>query len=143
MSGRVRRVVPSTVNTPVAVRVTGAVSVENDELQLLLEQFLQESAKLDQSDASANISQLKRLQRELRGLPPLVQESVAPQLQLQQLGFALEESLPKGTKVKFDDYEPQDLQEEVLVPKIDKEERKRLKKERRKEERKKKSELAE
>lgn len=79
-----QRVKESTVNTPVAEHILSSKSITKDEAESLLSQFIthheEEQLKsahtaIVDSAYATSLSQLKRIQRDLRGLPPL--ESVA------------------------------------------------------------------
>ncbi|KAH3660525.1 hypothetical protein OGAPHI_007111 [Ogataea philodendri] len=77
-----RRVVPSAVNSPVVSKVYNTEYLGHEETQGFLDEFIGqcdelETAALDKKyhgPDSTTVSQLKRLQRELRGLPPLLIE---------------------------------------------------------------------
>ncbi|KAI5968017.1 hypothetical protein CANMA_002785 [Candida margitis] len=84
---RSRRAVPSTLNTPTAVNVNAVSNISQEQAEQLLTQFIEASEHnrnplnlkdQDQntgfssnSETIAVASQLKRIQRNLRGLPPL------------------------------------------------------------------------
>ncbi|ODQ83158.1 hypothetical protein BABINDRAFT_11464 [Babjeviella inositovora NRRL Y-12698] len=154
---RPRRPAPSAVTAPTTVHITNSVPLKKEDVQRALDSFLEDTEinSLDMgaslstanadpagSGAAAYLSQLKRVQRELRGLPPMLPE-MAP---------ASEHTMNK--KIRFDnnedvedDGEMHDADVAEATPAgvplyangtINKEERKRLKKERRKEEKKKK-----
>lgn len=115
---RPRRNIPSAVNTPTAVRVEASLAIDKSEAETILSDFISVSeaiagslpSSLDSSKitfsntglssstgSSAILSQLKRVQRDLRGLPPLLSEVVAST----QGTIAPEETVNK--KIKFDD----------------------------------------
>lgn len=98
-----RRAIPSALNTPTEVRVIGGKSVSAEEAERYLTTFIDASELITSgvensnansiglSDAPGNgpiLAQLRRIQRDLRGLPPLAAE------------------LPSGNKRSLDDSEP-------------------------------------
>lgn len=105
---RPKRGAPSAVNTPTVVHVTKKVAITKDDAARLLSDFITASentaagapdavfAKTGLSDdlgSGAILGQLKRVQRDLRGLPPLLAELLMEPV-----------SEPKeNTKIKFDD----------------------------------------
>ncbi|CAD1811907.1 hypothetical protein FOB58_004001 [Candida parapsilosis] len=87
LNQRSRRAVPSTLNTPTAVNVNAVSSVTQEQAEQFLTQFIdasehnrnplnlndqdQKTGFSSNSETVAVASQLKRIQRNLRGLPPL------------------------------------------------------------------------
>ncbi|KAG5418649.1 hypothetical protein I9W82_004177 [Candida metapsilosis] len=87
LNQRNRRALPSTLNTPTAVNVTAVSDISQEEAEQLLTQFIdasehnrnplnlkdqdQKTGFSSNSETIAVVSQLKRIQRNLRGLPPL------------------------------------------------------------------------
>lgn len=84
---RSKRAIPSTLNTPTAVNVNAVSSISQAQAEQLLTQFIdasehnrnplnlkdqdQKTGFSSNSETIAVASQLKRIQRSLRGLPPL------------------------------------------------------------------------
>ncbi|CUM52433.1 unnamed protein product [Debaryomyces tyrocola] len=135
---RPRRNIPSAVNTPTAVRVEASLAIDKSEAETILSDFISVSeaiagslpSSLDSSKitfsntglssstgSSAILSQLKRVQRDLRGLPPLLSEvvastpgTIAPAETInKKIKFDDEDAdasvEPKSKKIKFDDSE--------------------------------------
>lgn len=135
---RPRRNIPSAVNTPTAVRVEASQAIDKSEAETILSDFISVSeaiagslpSSLDSSKitfsntglssstgSSAILSQLKRVQRDLRGLPPLLSEvvastpgTIAPAETInKKIKFDDEDAdasvEPKSKKIKFDDSE--------------------------------------
>lgn len=107
LANRPRRVQQSSVNSPTAIQVSGTSTLSNDQVQKLIDDFIEENDKpaslQSVSEASsshnpANLSQLKRLQRELRGLPPM--------LMTEELKADAPMTEQVNKKIKFDDDEP-------------------------------------
>lgn len=122
---RPRRAVPSAVNTPTEIHVKSTTGIKNSDAEIILSEFitsseaianafptsnvLEESENTGLSNATGNnavLSQLKRVQRDLRGLPPIAAEPVQTS-QNKKIKFddidadPVEEPLNK--KIKFDD----------------------------------------
>ncbi|RLV90838.1 hypothetical protein JA1_004317 [Spathaspora sp. JA1] len=120
---RVRRAIPSVLNTATTVRVAETKNITNSEAERVLTEFIDASdaisAGLAQSsqeiglsknnDSSAVLSQLKRIQRNLRGLPPLISES-------QGKPDSSANIEPPNKKIKFDDNEEDVAIEETVQP---------------------------
>lgn len=127
---RPRRAVPSAVNTPTEIHVKSTTGIKNSDAEIILSEFitsseavanafptsnvLEESENTGLSNATGNnavLSQLKRVQRDLRGLPPIAAEPVQPS-QNKKIKFddidadPVEEPLNK--KIKFDDDEEEE-----------------------------------
>lgn len=135
---RPRRNIPSAVNTPTAVRVEASLAIDKSEAETILSDFISVSeaiagslpSSLDSSKitfsntglssstgSSAILSQLKRVQRDLRGLPPLLSEvvtstpgTIAPAETVnKKIKFDDDDAdasvEPKSKKIKFDDSE--------------------------------------
>lgn len=110
-----RRAIPSALNTPTEVRITGGKSVPSDEAERILTEFIDASELISSgietsnatstglSDAPGNgpiLAQLRRIQRDLRGLPPLVAEMPTTN----KRGAEDDEAtLPVNKKIKFED----------------------------------------
>lgn len=114
-SYRPRRAIPSAVNTPTSIQIVKSNGVKKEDAEKILTEFIdmseniattipgQPSVANDYSSAdtglsnntgnSAIISQLKRLQRDLRGLPP----------SLNEFNPSREETEPQNKKTKFED----------------------------------------
>lgn len=135
---RPKRNFPSAVNTPTAVRVEASQAINKSEAETILSDFISVSeaiagslpSSLDSSQvtfsntglssgsgSSAILSQLKRVQRDLRGLPPLLSEvvgstpgtiasaeTVNKKIKFDDEGADVSEE-PKNKKIKFDDSE--------------------------------------
>mmetsp|Transcript_2933 Transcript_2933/g.3262 ORF Transcript_2933/g.3262 Transcript_2933/m.3262 type:complete len:216 (+) Transcript_2933:40-687(+) len=135
---RPKRSIPSAVNTPTAVHVEASQAINKSEAEIILTDFISVSeaiagslpSSLDSSQitfsntglssgsgSSAILSQLKRVQRDLRGLPPLLSEVVgstsgtiaAAEITNKKIKFdddgADVSEEPKNKKIKFDDSE--------------------------------------
>ncbi|KAK6202285.1 RNA polymerase I subunit RPA14-domain-containing protein [Scheffersomyces amazonensis] len=93
---RPRRAVASTVNTPTSIHINGVSAIDNSEAESIITEFISASeasassvpgltdknSDTDNSTGMSNnvggnavLSQLSRVQRDLRGLPPLVAEN--------------------------------------------------------------------
>lgn len=67
-----KRAIPSAINTPTAVHVLKQEQITQDEAEVLVSNFI--GASEDSTGHNLIIlSQLRRLQRDLRGLPPLLE----------------------------------------------------------------------
>lgn len=164
-----KRIAPSAVNTPVTVHVKASKALSKEDTERFLSKFIEnEETRSNQNllnnsgnvnVTGASVSQLKRIQRDLRGLPPL-ESSTAP-TSTTSTSTIKSKSAPK-THMKFDDepVQTEDVtkeEESTSIPqidedvemkdkseqKLDKEERKRLKKEKRKAEKRAKLEKSE
>lgn len=127
---RPRRAVPSAVNTPTEIHVKSTTGIKNSDAEIILSEFitsseavanafptsnvLEESENTGLSNATGNnavLSQLKRVQRDLRGLPPIAAEPLQPS-QNKKIKFddidadPVEEPLNK--KIKFDEEEEEE-----------------------------------
>lgn len=160
-----KRIAPSAVNTPVTVHVRASKALSKEDTERFLSKFIEnEETRANQNllnnsgnvnVTGASVSQLKRIQRDLRGLPPLESTTTTSTTGTTSSSTIKSKSAPK-THMKFDD-EPQEVKESTetnSIPqddsvdsksevKIDKEERKRLKKEKKKAEKKAKLEKSE
>ncbi|KAG2734703.1 hypothetical protein G9P44_002709 [Scheffersomyces stipitis] len=130
---RPRRVVPNAVNTPILTKIQTSSSINNSEAEQILSEFIYASEAVaasftssslvdneagsatgfsDSAGSNALLSQLKRVQRDLRGLPPLVAEPTAvvtssrdnKKIKFDDDDVEVEE--PKNKKIKFDSEEP-------------------------------------
>lgn len=130
---RPRRAVPSAVNTPTEIHVKSTTGIKNSDAEIILSEFitsseaianafptsnvLEESENTGLSNATGNnavLSQLKRVQRDLRGLPPIAAEPVQPsqnkKIKFDDIGAdPVEEPLNK--KIKFDDDDEEEEEE--------------------------------
>lgn len=146
---RPRRNIPSAVNTPTAVRVEASKAIDKSEAETILSDFISVSeaiagslpSSLDSSKitfsntglssstgSSAILSQLKRVQRDLRGLPPLLSEvvastpgTIAPAETVNKKTKFDDEDAdvsdePKNKKIKFDDSEVDAADTEMAEP---------------------------
>lgn len=104
-----------------ALRVTESTSLSNREAEQIITQCLESS---DMGTGSTG-AQLRRVQRDLRGLPPLLTNSTTGEVDV-DMGDA-----PAEFSMVVEDSVPEQAEDDGT---IDKEERKRRKKERRKEE---------
>lgn len=137
-SYRPKRSITSAVNTPTAVRVELSQVINKEEAETILSDFISvseaiagslpsplESNQVTFSNTglsrstgnSAILSQLKRVQRDLRGLPPLLSEAATStpgtitttENQNKKIKFDDEDAdasvEPKNKKIKFDDLE--------------------------------------
>ncbi|OBA21049.1 hypothetical protein METBIDRAFT_11634 [Metschnikowia bicuspidata var. bicuspidata NRRL YB-4993] len=115
MSSRPRRAAPSSLNNAVISHVTGVKPVDQARAEAILTKFISTSEAIATSSASEAIAfskiglsntsgnnpilgQLKRVQRDLRGLPPLLAELDSPKRPADE---SAEE--PKNKKIKFSD----------------------------------------
>ncbi|KAG7872665.1 hypothetical protein KL938_005243 [Ogataea parapolymorpha] len=107
-----KRVTASAVNSPVVASVHAAVALSSDETQQMLDQFISECDHLEATAMdksyhgpdSTTLSQLKRLQRELRGLPPLLLEGQAKERSEKvPKKTVFEDAAQKPKKIVFDD----------------------------------------
>lgn len=127
MLSRPRRVLPNALNTPTCVHIKKVEPVQNVSAEEFLSNFIQVSEnivagdELEQRTGLLNLSsnnavllQLRRIQRNLRGLPPLADAlpfGVAPKrtieseetTQNKKIKFDDEKSDPVNKKIKFDD----------------------------------------
>ncbi|CDK28416.1 unnamed protein product [Kuraishia capsulata CBS 1993] len=124
MSSTVRTRAPrkSTLNTPVVAHVAAIRVIEDDQAQVILSNFIDQCEKLEEESLSTTlnseggsrttysgppsekVSHLKRLQRELRGLPPLLVESAGSRPAKAKKAFSEGISgTPANKKIKFDD----------------------------------------
>lgn len=115
---RPKRSIPSAINTPTAVHIKASQAINGAEAENILNDFISVSeaiagslpSSLDSSKAtfsntglssstgnSAILSQLKRVQRDLRGLPPLLSEVVTP------TPGTISPAETANKKIKFDD----------------------------------------
>ncbi|KAK6462918.1 RNA polymerase I subunit RPA14-domain-containing protein [Scheffersomyces coipomensis] len=128
---RPRRVVSSTVNTPTAIHISSVKSIDNSEAERLLTEFITASevsittlpgsaadANIDSTSGISNsaggnviISQLSRVQRDLRGLPPLAVESFPKPTENSTLNSSDKPALNK--KIKFSDSEESEDKSEI------------------------------
>ncbi|KAG7885347.1 hypothetical protein KL925_005359 [Ogataea polymorpha] len=107
-----KRVTASAVNSPVVASAHAAVALSSDETQQMLDQFISECDHLEATAMdksyhgpdSTTLSQLKRLQRELRGLPPLLLEGQAKERSEKvPKKTVFEDAGQKPKKIVFDD----------------------------------------
>ncbi|KAI5956448.1 hypothetical protein KGF54_000923 [Candida jiufengensis] len=86
-TNRTRRVIPSTLNTPTTVKINTTKDISQNEAESILTEFIEASefnnnplnvknqnqskGFSNNSETVAILSQLKRIQRNLRGLPPI------------------------------------------------------------------------
>lgn len=127
MSYRPKRVAQSAVNTPTAVHVNSSSIIPKSEAESILSEFIATSESIattipgasndevtfsttglsNSTGINAILSQLRRVQRDLRGLPPL----------LADFGEAKKlEEAPTNKKIKFDDDD--EVNEEPVNKKI-------------------------
>ena len=126
---RSRRVIPSAINTPTSIRLLKINNLGASEAEKALSEFIDASelnisgkATTDfnttglagNSESPAVLSQLKRIQRSLRGLPPVISEQ-----QSENKRSADEETDRPNKKIKFD--ESEDNTEEVKEEEDDEE----------------------
>lgn len=140
---RPRRTFQSAVNAPVVAHVTGVKSIEKSRAEAILSKFISTSEAIsttipggDESVAFSNtgmsnnagsnpvMGQLKRVQRNLRGLPPLLAELTETTGKMTK--FEDESEQPKNKKIKFDDLsedaEMEDSPEEAVDEEVVEEE---------------------
>ncbi|KAG7724428.1 hypothetical protein KL948_005271 [Ogataea haglerorum] len=110
-----KRVTASAVNSPVVASVHATASLSSEETQQLLDQFISECDRLEATALdksyhgpdSTTLSQLKRLQRELRGLPPLLLEGQAKEKSEKVPKKTVFEDVGEKPKKSVFDEEPQ------------------------------------
>mgnify|MGYP001063294670 CR=1 FL=1 len=128
-SFRPRRVVPSAVNTPTAIHVYKSANISNADAEEVLSEFISVSELIattvpgatgdddisnnktgfsNSTGNSAVLGQLRRVQRDLRGLPPLVQEPESKKHKFDE-DTQVE---PVNKKIKFDDSDEEDDEKE-------------------------------
>lgn len=76
-----RRIQPSAVNTPITTHTLSNTTLTKESTERLLSTFIEEQEERQQqlqldavatdANAATSLAQLKRIQRDLRGLPPL------------------------------------------------------------------------
>ncbi|RCK65013.1 hypothetical protein Cantr_00974 [Candida viswanathii] len=125
---RSRRVIPSAINTPTSTRVHQIHNLSASQAERFLTEFIDaselnisgktptgtpSSGLAGGSESPAVLSQLKRIQRSLRGLPPVISE---PQ-QSENKRSAEDEADRPNKKIKFDDSE--DNMDEVVAEEDD------------------------
>ncbi|ODV97653.1 hypothetical protein PACTADRAFT_14171 [Pachysolen tannophilus NRRL Y-2460] len=132
------RVWQNAINTPTKINVLSSESIDNEEVLLLLDNYLSSATSLDNNSinnatTATTLSQLKRCQRELRGFAPMLMDDMRVQNSGNGGKTHIKDFNTTGsnTKIIFD---TEELGAQAEHTKIDKEERKRLKKERRKQE---------
>lgn len=128
---RPRRANPSAINTPTEIHVKSSSTITKEDAESVLSEFISTSEAIantfptegsvsgnsefnstglsNSSDNKVILGQLKRVQRDLRGLPPLAAELVVPQAEQKKFGFDEE---PKNKKIKFDDSDDENEQAE-------------------------------
>lgn len=127
MSARLRRPIQSSVNTPTVIHIRSEKHVDNNTAESILSEFvlasentpeptIKVSLELSGSDkegglangagVSALLSQLRRIQRSLRGLPPIISNSDGTQNKTAPFNDSVDASFegePKNKKIKFDE----------------------------------------
>lgn len=127
---RSKRAIPSAINTPTTVRVHRVNDTTSSEAERILTSFIDASeinisgkgtAETNTTGISggnespAIVSQLKRIQRSLRGLPPLMSEE-----QFTKSNASLEDSERPKKKIKFDESDDNLSTEKVTEDEEDK-----------------------
>lgn len=127
---RSKRAIPSAINTPTTVRVHRVNDTTSSEAERILTSFIDASeinisgkgtAETNTTGISggnespAIVSQLKRIQRSLRGLPPLMSEE-----QFTKSNASLEDSERPNKKIKFDESDENLSTEKVTEDEEDK-----------------------
>ncbi|KGR06196.1 hypothetical protein MG5_03995 [Candida albicans P57072] len=127
---RSKRAIPSAINTPTTVRVHRVNDTTSSEAERILTSFIDASeinisgkgtAETNTTGISggnespAIVSQLKRIQRSLRGLPPLMSEE-----QFTKSNASLEDSERPNKKIKFDESDDNLSTEKVTEDEEDK-----------------------
>lgn len=127
---RSKRAIPSAINTPTTVRVHSVNDTTSSEAERILTSFIDASeinisgkgtAETNTTGISggnespAIVSQLKRIQRSLRGLPPLMSEE-----QFTKSNASLEDSERPNKKIKFDESDDNLSTEKVTEDEEDK-----------------------
>lgn len=121
MSDKPQRRAPNATNTPVVVTIQGVKSISKERAEAILTKFITVSEQIAAgdyqnqrtglSDSVSNkpvMGQLQRMQRNLRGLPPLAGDNVFGK-------HKLEDEPPKNKKIKFDDAEESGEKDERIV----------------------------
>ncbi|CAK9435292.1 uncharacterized protein LODBEIA_P57430 [Lodderomyces beijingensis] len=114
LHGDSRRAVPSTLNSPTTVHIDATVSLSDSKAEALVSQFItvsehnnnpitqqeqnQSTGFAADKESSAKLSQLKRIQRSLRGLPPLLSDKMATSSSAAEI-----EDGAKKKKIVFDE----------------------------------------
>lgn len=164
-----KRIAPSVVNTPVTFHIKASKALSKEETERLLTKFISneetrsnqnliDSSNITTTNTGASVSQLKRIQRDLRGLPPLETHTTTPPPPQSSTASAsvpgtITTTVTPKKHMKFDNDddvsvpEAKSEQDQSVLPQVDedvevkdadespeisKEERKRLKKEKRK-----------
>lgn len=134
---RPRRAIPSAVNTPTCINVSTTKNITKEDAESILSEFISASEaiattipgsttdltfdKTGFSNSTANgaiLGQLRRVQRDLRGLPPLIEEPKRdePEPKNKKIKFDSEgednEDEPKRKKIKFDEEGEEEEKEE-------------------------------
>lgn len=127
---RSKRAIPSAINTPTTVRVHRVNDTTSSEAERILTSFIDASeinisgkgtAETNTTGISggnespAIVSQLKRIQRSLGGLPPLMSEE-----QFTKSNASLEDSERPNKKIKFDESDDNLSTEKVTEDEEDK-----------------------
>ena len=127
---RSKRAIPSAINTPTTVRVHRVNDTTSSEAERILTSFIDASeinisgkgtAETNTTGISggnespAIVSRLKRIQRSLRGLPPLMSEE-----QFTKSNASLEDSERPNKKIKFDESDDNLSTEKVTEDEEDK-----------------------
>lgn len=123
-SFRPRRVIPSAVNTPTCINVIKTTNISNEQAEVILSEFISVSeaiattipgatgvqddilsSRTGFSNSTGNgavLGQLRRVQRDLRGLPPLAIEAETgnKKTKFDNDNDGIEQ--PKNKKIKFD-----------------------------------------
>ncbi|CAX41415.1 DNA-directed RNA polymerase I subunit, putative [Candida dubliniensis CD36] len=130
---RSRRAIPSAINTPITVRVHKVNSTTGSEAERILTSFIDASeinisgkgtAETNATGISggnespAIVSQLKRIQRSLRGLPPLMSEE-----QFSKSNASLEDAERPNKKIKFDESDDSLSSEKVTEAGVEEEDK--------------------
>lgn len=125
MSGftRPRKAAPSAVNVPTAVHISSSSILTKSEAESILSEFISTSESItatipgssdddvsfsttglsNSSGSNAIIAQLKRVQRDLRGLPPLLAELGIATIDSSNTYDQNKGEQPVNKKIKFDD----------------------------------------
>ncbi|EMG46291.1 hypothetical protein SBY92_002477 [Candida maltosa Xu316] len=116
---RSKRVIPSAINTPISIRAHNVKNVTGSDVERILTEFIDASelnisgkvtdetkttGLAGNSESPAVLSQLKRIQRSLRGLPPIISEQPS-------VSKTSEEPDRQNKKIKFDDSDENDAKE--------------------------------
>ncbi|KAG7195964.1 uncharacterized protein KQ657_002351 [Scheffersomyces spartinae] len=140
---RPKRFIPSATNTPITVHINKSESISKDESEQILNEFILASEAIsstlpgsseeitfyktglsNSTGSNAVLAQLRRIQRDLRGLPPMAAESpIESTGQNKRTKFDEDEEEKPNKKIKFDEEEEEaEVEEQEVVVEEEEEE---------------------